>query len=335
MPTKTAEGWKIDIRPNGRTGRRYRKTFRTRAEAMAYKAHIIAEHKDRKPWEHQKADTRRLSDIADDWFKYHGHTLNTGEKRLQILKATARDLGNPVASKIDPADFIAYRQRRQASGITDNHLNHELTYLKAAFNELIRVDNWQGENPYGKLKKLKLDERELSFLTSEEIPRLLAALSEGRNPDALTIAKICLSIGCRWGEAQELRGEQIHHGKIHLTKTKTGRNRSVPISAELEAEIFDGRKKRGPLFCTAWEAFEQALKRADIETPRGQKTHILRHTFASHYMMNGGDLLTLNKILGHKTIQMTMAYSHLAPDHLSTAVDLNPLSKNVHKLSTK
>lgn len=60
---------------------------------------------------------------------------------------------------------------------------------------------------------------------------------------------------------------------------------------------------------------------------KGQRTHVLRHTFASHFIMNGGNLLTLQKILGHQTINMMMRYAHLAPDHLSEAVTYNPISK--------
>ncbi|MCW6283555.1 tyrosine-type recombinase/integrase, partial [Klebsiella pneumoniae] len=62
------------------------------------------------------------------------------------------------------------------------------------------------------------------------------------------------------------------------------------------------------------------------ELPAGQLTHVLRHTIASHFMMNGGNILVLQRVLGHTDIKMTMRYAHFAPDHLEDAVKLNPLS---------
>lgn len=50
----------------------------------------------------------------------------------------------------------------------------------------------------------------------------------------------------------------------------------------------------------------------------------LRHKFASHFVMNGGDLLTLQKILGHSSKIMMMRYSHIAPDHLEQVLDFKP-----------
>ncbi|MGA3716176.1 tyrosine-type recombinase/integrase, partial [Escherichia coli] len=73
-------------------------------------------------------------------------------------------------------------------------------------------------------------------------------------------------------------------------------------------------KKRGALFSPAYEAFKAALARAGIELPKGQRTHVLRHTFASHFMMRGGNILVLQQILGHSTIMMTMRYAHFAPN---------------------
>ncbi len=50
-------------------------------------------------------------------------------------------------------------------------------------------------------------------------------------------------------------------------------------------------------------------------------------------MMNGGNIVTLQRILGHATIQQTMTYAHFSPDFLQDAISFNPLAESVHKLS--
>lgn len=65
----------------------------------------------------------------------------------------------------------------------------------------------------------------------------------------------------------------------------------------------------------------EELLEAAACTPMERPWHALRHTFASHYMMSGGNILTLQKILGHSDIKMTMIYAHLAPDYLGDEMD--------------
>ena len=55
------------------------------------------------------------------------------------------------------------------------------------------------------------------------------------------------------------------------------------------------------------------------EFPDVTKIHTLRHTFASHLVMNGVDLTTVKKLLGHSDIATTMIYSHLADEHVDKA----------------
>jgi site-specific recombinase XerD len=70
-----------------------------------------------------------------------------------------------------------------------------------------------------------------------------------------------------------------------------------------------------------------AIKESGIALLPGQLTHVLRHTFASHFVMNGGNILTLQKVLGHRDLKTTMIYAYLSPEHLQEAKFLYPLSR--------
>jgi len=115
---------------------------------------------------------------------------------------------------------------------------------------------------------------------------------------------------------------------VTFSNTKNGKVRTVPISQELEQRLKQHWKEYG-LFTSSIGAFRRALEKTTIELPKGQAAHVLRHTFASHFMMNGGNILTLQKILGHSAVTVTMRYAHLSPDHLQDAVLFSPLGSDV------
>lgn len=130
--------------------------------------------------------------------------------------------------------------------------------------------------------------------------------------------------------------EQVHEWRIDFygTGTKSGKNRSVPVSADLVHQLRGRGVLKGRMFSSCSGAFRSSVKRMGLELPDGQLTHVLRHTFASHFVMNGGNILVLQKILGHQSLAMTMRYAHLAPDHLKESVRLNPLANSVDTLLT-
>jgi len=327
--SKVADGWLVDIQPGGRSGKRYRKTLTTKAEALAYEAWLKTKVAQSPEWRPAKKDGRKLSDLVELWHKHHGINLRAGADTYARLKALCVALGDPLADQFRPEMFTEYRAKRLAAGITAANLNREHAYLRAVFNELGRIGLWTGSNPMAKVRQIKIVERELSFLNLKQIEKLLGTLSG----DELLVAKICLMTGARWSEGEELGPSQVRNGQIHFTGTKSGKNRSVPVDeslikeleAHLEARYKDAKELAQRYFVNCYFAFSRAIDKCEITLPKGQLTHVLRHTFASHFIMNGGNILTLQKILGHASLAMTMKYAHLAPDHLQEAKAFNPL----------
>lgn len=325
---KSESGWLVDVQPGGRGGKRYRKSFRTQAEAKAWEAWITSQLNQNAEWTPEKRDLRKLSALIDLWFIHHGSGLRSANDTLRRLKAMAVAMGDPVADRFTAQMFAEYRAKRLEDGITANNLNREQAYLRAVFNELARLGMWTRENPLARLRQYKVTESELSYLTTEQIKTLLAALEGARNPHVGLITRVCLATGARWSEVEEMRKSQLYAGLIQFARTKSGKVRAVPISDALEQSLRNHYAQYGQaerFFGYAWSAFREAIDRAGITLPDGQMTHALRHTFASHFMMNGGNILALQRILGHQSLTMTMRYAHLAPEHLQEAKMLNPL----------
>ncbi|HFV5297356.1 TPA: tyrosine-type recombinase/integrase, partial [Escherichia coli] len=126
------------------------------------------------------------------------------------------------------------------------------------------------------------------------------------------------------GEAKSLRAEHIIDNRVIFNKTKNGKVRIVPVSNEVVREI--KTKDSGMLFDVDYGEYRKMLRAVKPDLPKGQAVHVLRHTFATHFMMNGGSIIALQRVLGHANIQQTMIYAHFAPDYLSDVLKFNPVA---------
>ncbi|MBX9476168.1 tyrosine-type recombinase/integrase [Yersinia enterocolitica] len=324
MSIKKLEGgqYEVDIYPRGRNGKRIRRRFSKKQEAILFKRYVMA-NVDQKEWLGASVDRRHLSELLDIWWLLHGQTQENGEIEKRHLKKTIRALGDPAVNRLSKRMIAQHRSQRLEDGISAATINRDIYRFSGMFSALIKLEEFKKENPCKGLEPLKETPPAMTYLTKSEISKLLDALSG----DERRVALVCLSTGARWGEGSTLRGEQINHGRITFLKTKNGKKRTVPISKELEGEI--KTRDTGPLFNVDYEKFCERLKQVKPDLPRGQATHVLRHTFASWFMMNGGNIIALQQILGHANIQQTMAYAHLAPDYLQHAITLNPLGGGI------
>lgn len=308
--------WSVDFYVNGRGSQRVRRGgFPSKAHAQRFERDYSAS---------PRPSVECLSDLFDLWYQIHGVTLKRGTARYATLRRVADRLGNPRACDFTTAVWSGYRtERLKVSAKSTINLEH--IYVSSVFSELIRHGHYQGVNPLSGMRLFRVDQKALAFLTLDQIHRLLDELATSSNPYVLVIAKICLATGARWSESEGLHRSQLLSDRIVFTATKSGRNRTVPVDPALIREALSVGLPTGRLFSSSRGAFELCYSRCGFNTP-GQLTHILRHTFASHFVMSGGDLRTLKDILGHADISTTMIYAHLAPEHLYKAVSLNPLA---------
>jgi len=188
------------------------------------------------------------------------------------------------------------------------------------------------------VKLLKVQNARLRFLAGEEIQKLIDACAPHLKP----IVIVALNTGMRRGEIFNLRWDQVNFqaGVIHIEKSKNGHRREIPMNDYLVKTLkgvtrsgeYVFAAKDGRPYDNTKRSFKTALKKAGITN---FTFHDLRHTFASNLVMAGVDLATVKDLLGHKSIQMTMRYTHLSPGHRQKAVSiLSAYYANNHKLST-
>ncbi len=243
-------------------------------------------------------------------------------KRDQVsLKNLSEYLGNTLISDIAPCVIESYKKRRLEK-VKNVTVNRELACLRHMFNKAI---DWGmiETNPCKKVKLFKENNQRVRYLDNQEIDRLYINCSEHLKPIVMT----ALFTGMRKGEILKLKWEDVDLIRriIYIVNSKNGEIREIPINDQLlkllesleRKSQFVFVKEDGKPYIDIDTGFKAALRRAKIDNFR---FHDLRHTYVSHLVMSGVDLMTVKELLGHKTIKMTLRYAHLSASHKMKAV---------------
>lgn len=246
---------------------------------------------------------------------------------------------NPNGAPIEDDDDLTENSRLGAKSRT---VNFELDGVKTMLNLAIRW-GYLRENPAKQVRPLKSDDRKpVRFLTVKECTKLLDAADHELKP----ILYAFLNTGMRKAELENLQWADVDLQRKRISiKSKENwdpktSEREIPLSDDTVG-LFKEMKatQRSPKSTSYvfpiidfgrshnWIRREliKTAERAGIEDLT--KIHTLRHTFASHLVMQGVDLPTVGKLMGHTDIATTMIYAHLAPDHLANAVTKLPFRK--------
>lgn len=232
----------------------------------------------------------------------------------------AKKLGDITTHAIE-----AYKIKR-LERVKPATVNREIVLLKHMFNLAI---NWGKAmvNPVRGIRLLREAALPERILTREEITKVLAVCSDYFKPIVLT----ALHTGMRKMEILTLKWAQVdlETRVITILFSKSGRIRKIPINAILydvltglkeksaSEYVFTCRRTKLPpgSIRTAWLT---AIRKSGIMHCR---FHDLRHTFASHLVASGVDLITVKELLGHSEIKMTTRYAHSAPATKVKAVE--------------
>jgi integrase len=229
------------------------------------------------------------------------------------------------------------------AGLSEKTVSNHLTLLTTMLNlaTTFKVP-WLVRVPKFHKPKIGLFSRDYQWLRSaDEVRRLLVA-ARTEDEHVYVFYSMAVYTGMRAGELAAVEWPDIDFDQRLITvqrsfdgPTKSDRVRYVPILDPLLPVLrawrlrHPGRpvftNQRGTMFQPSSRIFQEVLHRVLLaaEFPKVQRSgkerpyvrfHDLRHTFASHWAMRGGDLFKLQKILGHQSVQMTMRYAHLAPD---------------------
>ena len=299
----------------------------------------------------EKLDIKRSEAIRGEWkpkkvkisfekFKKEYLELTKGDRKPKLvlrdecsLKHLSKVFDGKLLSEINPLLIEKYKKTRKEEGAEPATINREVGCLRTMLNRALSWRKLQGLSfGFGKkkdVKFLKEPKGKDRILSEEEEARLMEAVrvttkSQHLEPIIIT----ALNTGMRKGEILNLKWSTVDFktGHILVEETKNGEIRRIPMNKKLTETLESAKRvskgeyvfsENGKPYRDVKTGWWSALKKAKID---GFRFHDLRHTFGSRLGMAGVDIRTIQELMGHKDIKMTMRYSHPTPEHKKNAV---------------
>ena len=274
---------------------------------------------------------RAMTAFADEFIHRHTHHWKPGTletNRHIIHKHILPAFGNLTVDEIaveHVRDWFASMAERP--GIANRSVPVLSVMMRMAELWGYRAHN---TNPCKNTRRYRMQPKE-RFLTAEEMARLNTVLTrdEFYCPHVVAVIRLLMLTGCRFGEIASLEWDWIKGKRIFLPDSKSG-PRTVWLSSAARAVIdaiprygpdcpflFPARPPTRPIdnINTHWDRIRREAGLSDV------RLHDLRHSWASVAAMNGVDMVTIAKLLGHALVETTERYTHLSDRSVADAAD--------------
>lgn len=311
------------------------KIWKNRVETERLSKLALGEH-------YHKTVEVNFEEFANKWL--HNHVeVNCVHKTFLYYGSILRTHLYPRFAKLNLSEITEdhgmalmsdLKKTHSAKGIKNIWIVLKGVINKARKDKLIRFD------PFEDIKKPRPDLVQDQFWIKVEINQFLRA---NRNDQLLPFFFVAMHTGLRLAELCGLKWDRIDfmNNQISVTRTrdkyglkettKTKIKRFVPMTQEVRALLLalNSKNQGNPFvfleadgtevkYAHIYRRFHKAQDKAGITNKI--RFHDLRHSFASNFMMNGGNVFDLQKLLGHTDIKMTMRYAHFTPDHLQGSI---------------
>ena len=266
-----------------------------------------------------------FKDFAQMYLEREGPLLKSIRTERNRVLAWAREFGSRPLGLITRAEMETWRRKKMTT-CRPATINRDLSRLRRMFSLAVEWELLE-ESPMAGIRFLRENNARTRYLSLQECQRLIASCMA---PHIRAMVSVALHSGMRLGEILNLRWYDLDFssGFILVRDSKNGESRHVPMDATLFAlfRAYPHRlgtdlvfsSSRGGRIVDVRTGFQNACKRAELTDLH---FHDLRHTFASQFVMAGGDLYILKEILGHKSPAMAARYAHVSPTYLIKSID--------------
>jgi integrase len=316
--------WICYFDANGR--KRREKVGRRSAAIQFYRKRKTEVMEGKKLPENFRARKVSFTELAKDALEYsRAHKRSFGDDEIRMAKLTDW-LGDRPAESVTPQEIERWLSAKL------NLKPATLNRYRALLSLVYRLGMQNGKvqiNPARLVRQRSENNTRIRFLSTEEEQSLRKILQE-KHRKHLPELDLALNSGMRLSEQYGLTWDCVDFDRRTLTipLSKNGELRHVPLNDEAISALQAARKcsngqpyvflnRYGERLVSPREWFDPAVKEASLKE---FTWHCLRHTFASRLTMAGVGLRTVQELMGHKTIQMTVRYAHLAPKHQLAAV---------------
>ncbi|MFB4160584.1 tyrosine-type recombinase/integrase [Geomicrobium sp. JSM 1781026] len=236
-----------------------------------------------------------------------------------------RERGKYTVVSDDFTRRLNHPQNRPDIGkpLSDSTLGNYLRNIKVFFNYLVD-ERIVKKSPAAKIANIKPKRKKKKMLNESELKNVMRSfdVTTFYGYRSYMMTRLLLDTGLRISECLALCPEHINFKNfaIHVTNPKNGRERYVYFSAKIRKELQRWVYYRDRFCDSDWlfpttrgtqmkpSSYEKTLR--DVGKTIGVEVspHQLRNNFAKYYLLNGGDLITLSRILGHSSVEVTKVY---------------------------